>query len=158
MLLPFFQGIESLPIGMAARESAWFVAAINVAHLLSLVMFVGALLVVDLRLLGTGMRNVPVAQLARDARPWMVSGFFGLMCTGLLQVLTTPIKQYYSPDFWLKMETLVVALIFTFVIRWRLTQRDESRFNPLLGKLVAVVSILLWTSIAVFGRFIGLYS
>jgi putative copper export protein len=157
-VLEFFQGIESLPIGMAARESAWFVAAINVVHLLSLVMFTGALLVVDLRLLGTGMRRVPLAQLARDARPWLIAGFLGLLTTGLLQVLTTPIKQYYSPHFWWKMETLIIALLFTFVIRWRLTQRDESRVNPILGKLVAVVSITIWTSIAVFGRLIGLLS
>ena len=157
-MLEFFQGIESWPIGMAARESAWFVAAINVVHLLALVMFLGALLVVDLRLLGTGIRRMPLAQLARDARPWMIAGFVGLFCTGLLQVLTTPIKQYYSPHFWYKMETLVIALIFTFIIKWRLTQRDESRVSPLLGKLVAIVSITMWTSIAVFGRLIGLLS
>ena len=156
-MLEFFQSIESWPIGMAARESAWFVAAINVVHLLSLVMFLGALLVVDLRLLGTGMKRVPLAQLARDARPWLIAGFFGLLCTGLLQVITTPIKQYYSPHFWWKMETLVVALIFTFVIKWRLTQGNEARLG-LWGKLAGAVSIFIWTSIAVFGRFIGLLS
>lgn len=156
-MLQTFQWIESLPIGVAARESAGFVAAINVVHLVALVVFIGALLIVDLRLLGAGLRNVPLGQLARDARPWLIAGFLGLAATGLLQVLTTPIKQYYSPHFWWKMETLVVAFFFTFAIRQRLTQAREP-LNPLLSKAVGLLSISMWTMIAVFGRLIGLLS
>lgn len=157
-MLGFFQWIESIPAGLAARESAWFVAAINVVHLLSLTTFLGALLIVDLRLLGTGLRNTPLAQLARDARPWLIAGFLGLVVTGLLQVLVTPIKQYYSPHFWWKMETLVVAVLFTFIIKWRLTQADETRVGAIWLKAAGVVSIFIWTTIAVFGRLIGLLS
>jgi hypothetical protein len=157
-VLEFFTWIENLPIGLWARESAWGVAAVNVAHLLFLTVFLGALLIVDLRLLGGGLRRMPLAQLARDARPWLVGGFIGMVFTGLGQVLTTPIKQYYSPHFWWKMELLVVAVLFTFVVRYKVTQSDEARVGPLWGKLVAVVSLGLWGTIAIFGRLIGLMS
>src|SRR5688572_21006765 len=112
MLLTFFQWLESLQFSTAIDESGYFVAAVNVAHLLALTAVVGALLVVGLRLLGRGMKKQPLAQLARDARPWLIGGFLAMLLTGILQLLATPIKEYYSPRFWLKMQVIPLALIF----------------------------------------------
>jgi hypothetical protein len=99
-----------------------------------------------------------VAAVARDARPWLIGGLIVMLLTGIPQVLATPIKQYYSPFFWTKMRLLVIALAFTFTIRHKLTLADEARVGPIWGKLVALVSIGLWTWIAVEGRLIGLLS
>jgi hypothetical protein len=140
------------------RESAYGVAAINIIHLLSLTIFLGAVFIVDLRLLGGGLSTVPVRQVSRDARPWLIGGFFALLVSGSMQVLTTPIKEYYSPNFWLKMQLLAVALLFTLFVRRRITQADEDRVAPVWLKVVGLVSIGLWGWIAVNGRLIGLNS
>jgi len=149
-MLPFFQWLESFAFG---AESIYTVAFINVAHLLALVLFIGALLVVDLRLLGSGMRRQPLSDVVRSAQPWLLGGFAGMFVTGALQVLGTPMKAYYSDQFWLKMQLLVVAVIMTLVVRWLAAARDEA---PAWGKPVGLVSILLWSFIAVQGRLIGL--
>ena len=73
-MLPFFQCLESLKFG-AGNE--YTVASINVTHLLCLVVFIGAVLVVDLRLLGTGMRRQPLSDVVRSAQPWLLGGFAG---------------------------------------------------------------------------------
>ena len=109
-MLPFFQWLESFAFG---AESIYTVAFINVAHLLALVVFIGALLVVDLRLLGSGMRRQPLSDVVRSAQPWLLGGFAAMFVTGSLQVLGTPMKAYYSDQFWLKMQLLVVAVIMT---------------------------------------------
>ena len=109
-MLPFFQWLESFAFG---AESIYTVAFINVAHLLALVFFIGALLIVDLRLLGSGMRRQPLSDVVRSAQPWLLGGFAGMFVTGSLQVLGTPMKAYYSDQFWLKMQLLVVAVIMT---------------------------------------------
>ena len=158
MALPFFEWLETLPLSVMLRESAYGVAAINIMHLLALTVFFGAIFIVDLRLLGTGLSAVPLRQVARDARPWLIGGFITLLLTGAMQVLTTPIKEYYSPNFWLKMQLLLVALVFTVVVRGRLTQADETRIAPVWRKAAGIVSILLWGWIAVNGRLIGLNS
>lgn len=156
MLLTFFQWLESLHFSTAIDESGYFVAAVNVAHLLALTVFVGAVLVVDLRLLGRGMREQPLAQVARDARPWLIGGFLAMLLTGILQILATPIKEYYSPIFWQKMEVIPVALIFTFTVRRWITQADETRVRPVWRKVVGLTSIAMWTTVATSGRLIGL--
>ncbi len=149
-MLPFFQWLESFAFG---AESIYTVAFINVAHLLALVLFIGALLVVDLRLLGSGMRRQPLSDVVRSAQPWLLGGFAGMFVTGSLQVLGTPMKAYYSDQFWLKMQLLIVAVIMTLAVRWLAAARDEA---PAWGKPVGLASILLWSFIAVQGRLIGL--
>ena len=64
-LLAFFQWCEQSGIGAAIRRSAWLFPMIEAIHLLGLGFIGGAVLVVDLRLLGFGLRRQPVAQLSR---------------------------------------------------------------------------------------------
>jgi hypothetical protein len=156
MLMPLFEYVEALHLGNALDDSGYLVAFINIAHLLALTVFLGAVLVVDVRLLGRGFIKEPLSRVARDAQPWLVAGFIAVVITGILQVLGTPMKAYHSAQFWFKMQLLVVAVIFNFVVRYRITQADENRVGPLWGKVAALVSLALWTTIAVEGRLIGL--
>jgi hypothetical protein len=155
-LLPLFQWMENLPISNAIRLSTYSSAIINLGHLLVLVVFIGSVLVVDLRLLGTGMKDRPLADVARDSRPWMMWSFAGLVVTGVPYMITYAMKQYYSPYFWFKMEVLIVAVIFTLTIRHRVTLADEAKIGPFWGRLVAIVSIALWIAVIVPARYIGL--
>lgn len=157
-LLPFFQGMEELTLSGIIRNSPWIGPGVNVIHLLALVVFAGALLIVDLRLLGSGMTRQPLARLARDAQPWLIGGFIGLALTGIPQLMSTGTKQYYSSLFWLKMEVLLVALVFTFTLRRWVTQLDEARVGPVWGKVVGLVSLTLWTTVTTGARLIGLLS
>ena len=83
----------------------------------ALAVFAGAVLILDLRLLGGGLRDRPIAQVARDAQPWLVWAFVGLVVTGIPQLMSNSIKEYYSIYFWVKMGILLPAFIFTFTIR-----------------------------------------
>lgn len=158
MLLPLFQWMEALSFSTYIREAAIISALVNAAHLLALVVLAGSLLMVDLRLFGTGITKQPIAQVAREARPWMIGALLVLVATGIPQVMSTALKQYYSPYFWFKMSVLGVALVFTFTLKHRFTQTDEARLTPFWGKVVGLVSLALWTGVAIAGRLIGLLS
>jgi uncharacterized membrane protein len=60
--------------------------------------------------------------------------------------------------FWLKMDVLLVAIIFTLTIRRKVTLADEARVGPFWGKVVGLVSITLWAGVAIPARLIGLIS
>src|SRR5688572_6847377 len=155
-LLPFFEWMEALPVTESLRSIAWGGATINIMHLLALVVFAGAVLIVDIRLMGGGLTKQPLAQVAREARPWLIGGFIGLVVTGIPQLMLTAIKEYYAPLFWFKMEVLLVAIIFTFTVRHNLTMGDEARLGRVWGKVVGLVSIVLWSAVAIPARLIGL--
>jgi hypothetical protein len=154
-LLAFFQWCEQSGIGDTIRRSAWLFPVIEAIHLLGLGFIGGAVLVVDLRLLGLGLRRQSVSQLARDAQPWLIGSLFVMIITGTLLFLSEAIKCYYHPAFWMKMTSLFLAIVFTFTVQRKVTLADEARVSPLGSKVVALVSVLLWSGVGIGGRWIG---
>ncbi len=70
--------------------------------------------------------------------------------------MLTAIKEYYAPLFWFKMEVMIVAIIFNFTVRHKLTMGDEARLGRVWGKVVGLVSMALWSAVAIPARLIGL--
>jgi hypothetical protein len=164
MLLPLFQWLESLWLGKAVVGSLWLFPVIESIHLLALAMLGGSILLVDLRMLGFGLKGSSVASLARDARPFTIGAIVMLICTGVPLFLAEAIKCYYSQAFWVKMSTLAVALIYFFTIRTRVTRAATDgadstdkgvRNTARLQMLVGALSIALWVTVAAAGRWIG---
>jgi hypothetical protein len=153
-LEPFFLWMNSLPLSAYIRESAYVSPVNNLVHLLSMVTFIGALALVDLRLLNAGMRQQPLKQVARGAQPWLVGGFMGLLVTGFIALTGTAMAQYTNRVFWLTMYILLAALIFTATVLHKETMADEARVGPFWGMLVGFVSLALWTSVAEAARLI----
>ena len=154
-LLPFFTWCEKSAIGESIRNSQWLFPVIESVHLLALVLIAGAVLVVDMRLFGLGLRRQPVAQLARDAQPWFIGGLMVMLTTGFLLFLSEAIKCYYSAAFAVKMTSLLLAMVFTFTVRRKVALADEGRVGPFWSRLVAVVSVALWSGVGIGGRWIG---
>jgi hypothetical protein len=154
-LLAFFTWVENTALGGAIRSSTWLFPAIEAVHLLGLAVIGGAVLVVDLRLFGFGLRSQPVAQLARDAQRWLIGSLLVMIATGSLLFTSEATKCYYHLAFWVKMSSLFLAIVFTFTVRRKVTLADENRVRPLWSKLVALTSVLLWSGVGIGGRWIG---
>ncbi|HJN46055.1 MAG: hypothetical protein CL477_13455 [Acidobacteria bacterium] len=155
---PFFEWMGGLRFSAFFLESVWPTPIVQCIHLVSVAVFVGALLLVDLRLLGRGLKETPLPQVARAAEPWLLGSFAVLVLTGIPQMSSTALKQYYSPFFWWKMEMLLLGVILTVTIRRKMASTEESQLGPVWPKVVALTSIALWTSVTIGARLIGLLS
>jgi hypothetical protein len=155
MLAPFFEWCAATALGTAIQMSPWAFAVIESVHLLGLAVIGGAVLLVDLRMLGFGLSDQRIAEIARAAFPWLVGSLIVMLLTGVGLFLSEPMKLYYSRPFWLKMTSLALAMAFTFTIRRKVTMADETRMRPIWFKLVALVSLTLWFGVGASGRWIG---
>ena len=159
MLQPYFQAMNDSDLAKYISESLWIYPLDQAIHLLFLALFAGSILILDIRLLGFGMREQPVAKVARDSTPWVIIGFLGLVVTGIPQLIQNAMREYYSDFFWIKMYVLPVALIYTFTVRRMVAQADEGRVSPVVQKVVGLVSLLLWFGgVTVPSRLIGLFT
>ena len=156
-LLPFFQWCEDTALGQVIRDSLWLFPVIEAIHLLALALLGGCILVVDLRLLGFGLRSESAANLARYIHPWLVGSLLTMVATGVPMFLSEAIKCYYSPPFWYKMSFLAVAVPYTFSLRRRVAGADPARVGPVWGRLVALTSLALWFCVGFSGRWIAFY-
>ena len=154
-VLEFCESVEYSSLLIALRGLWWFFPVIATIHLLGLAAIGGAVLLVDLRLLGFGVRSQPAAQQVRDAERWLKGGLIVMVSTGLPLWMCFATKYYYLTFFWVKLAALILVVAFTFSVRRRVAMADDAQVNPLVSKLVAVVSLSLWTTVALGGRWIG---
>jgi hypothetical protein len=155
MLLEFCRWLQySAPLH-AMRDSPIFFPIVATIHLMGLAIIGGAVLVVDLRLLGFGLQHQPSAMIARDAERWLVRGLTVMVSTGILLFMCFATKYYYLTFFWVKMCALLAVVVFTWSIHRRVAMAQDADARPLRSKLVALVSLLLWTTVAIGGRYIG---
>ena len=153
-LLPLFQWFEATTIGRVVRESLWLFPVIQCLHLLALALLGGAVLVVDLRLLGAGLSTQPVSELARMVHPWLSASLVVMFATGIPMFLSESVKCYYSPPFWYKIGLLALATIFAYSVRRRVL---ATCIQPIRLRLTAVVSLTLWFGVGFSGRWIAFY-
>ena len=144
-------------MSQAYRESLWLFAVTQAVHLVAVTVFVGAILIVDLRLLGWGpMRQSPAA-IARSAERTLLWAGLAVLLTGIPQFTTNALRYYASPFFAFKMGLLAVALVYTATLRRRVAAADANRLQPWTPRLVGAVSIALWMGVTVSGRLIGFF-
>ena len=154
-VLPFIEWTASTSLSQAISKSPWAFAVTESIHLLALSVIGGAVLIVDLRLLGFGIRAQTLEEVARDAQPWFIGSWTVMIVTGLLLFASEPQKLYYSTPFAVKMVCLVLGSIFALTVRRKVTLAGEGRVHPIWLKLVALVSLALWFGVGAGGRWIG---
>jgi uncharacterized membrane protein YhdT len=154
-LLPFFVWCEHSWIGQTIQSSVWLFPVIESIHLVGLGTIAGAVLIVDLRLLGIGLTGQSAEDVAENARPWLLGSLALMFASGALLFLSEATKCYYSFPFWIKMTCLLLAIVFTFAVKNRLIRRGLNIRRPLAGKAMALISLGLWFGVAWGGRWIG---
>jgi hypothetical protein len=154
-LLPMFQWLEDTGVGRAVRDSIWLFPLIEGVHLIAFAFIGGAIVLVDLRLLGLGLRRQPIAVVAREAQPWLLGSLAVMIASGILLFLSEAVKCYYSQPFRVKMSALFLAVLFTFTVRRRVVMAYEVPASTIRSRIVAFASIALWGAVAWGGRWIG---
>ena len=151
--------LESTPGSIALHESIWVYPIVESVHVLTLSVFLGLTVMVDLRLLGASLSATPVSQVMRRLLPWMLAGFAVMVVSGALLFYAAPVRTYSNMFFRMKMTFLVMAglnvAVFHFTISRTMLQWDLGMRPPLCARLAAGVSLALWAAIAVCGRMIA---
>ncbi len=153
-LFEVFDWLELSAPGQYVRDSIWLFPAIEAVHLIGLALLGGAVLVVDLRLLGLGLTARRVTDVTLDARPYLRAALVLMFVTGVPLFLSEAVKCYFNFSFWVKMTALGTALIFTFTFHRRITGPAFAGRRT-LQRSTGAVSLALWFTVAGAGRWIG---
>jgi uncharacterized protein DUF6644 len=158
-LLPFCQWLAQTPGSIALHESLYMYPLVESVHVLTLCVFVGMSVLLDLRLLGLTLRTVPASEVIARLVPWMVGGFVVMVVSGVLLFYAIPVRSYQNIFFRVKMLTLVVAGVNAWVFHTtahrQVTIWDLNRRPPKGARVAGIVSLALWAVIVVSGRMIA---
>jgi hypothetical protein len=161
LLEAFSNWLKSTDLSWAVRHFPWIWPACETLHFIGLAMLIGAVGLLDLRMLGVA-KGLPVAALHRLI-PWGVAGFIINAITGFLFFAGDPFQYINNIAFGLKILFILVAglnmaafyLFGVFRVAEALGPGDDA---PLSAKLIAGSSLFLWVGVMYLGRmlpFIG---
>src|ERR1700722_6234413 len=125
-------------------ESRWLYGLISVVHYCSLFFCVGTIVLLDLRILGIANRNPALAALAEQLRALSWIGFGFAMVSGFLLFATEAGDYAAVTPFRVKMLIIVVAAISALAKEWSVPNWDRAPVIPVMARLLALVSIVLW--------------
>lgn len=157
MLLPFSQWCYDLAISQAYRNSTYLFPVTQALHVLAVTVFVGAIVIGDLRLLGWGPVGQSRASIARSAQRTLLWAGLAVLVTGFLQFTTNALAYHRSSLFIFKMYLLAAALVFTITVRWRVALADEGRLPSWVPRAAGAVSLALWVGVTISGRLINYF-
>lgn len=152
--------IEASSLGTTIASSLWMFPTIETLHVIAIVTVIGAILIMDLRLLGLTSRNRTVAAVEKDTVPLTWLAFALAVVTGLLLFVSKATTYMANPYFLWKMVLLALAganmLVFHRIIsKGRDTWGAPGMSTPGAAKLAGLLSLAFWTVIPFCGRVIG---
>src|SRR5437762_11967114 len=95
----FCRWLASTSGSIALHESLYMYPLVESVHVLTLCLFVGMSVLLDLRLLGLTLRKVPVSEVTGRLQPWMQAGFVVMIVTGVLLFYAIPVRSYQNVFF-----------------------------------------------------------
>ena len=108
--------LEGTPPALFLQESGWLYAGVNTAHVLGIALLVGAIVVLDLRLLGA-WRRVPVAMLGPPAVAVASAGLGIALVTGPLLLIVQASEYVANPFLYIKFGAILVGLVNLAALR-----------------------------------------
>src|SRR5678815_5701197 len=153
-----FQWVSELPTSIAIRESLFFSPYLTVAHVVSMCLFAGLIVRMDLRLLGIGNMSTPFSELQKLLFPWQMLGMAMSSVTGVTLTFSDPMRFYAIIFFWTEMLVMVLAginaMAFHFITYNSVVTWDTRATTPFGAKRSGALGMVLWAIVIVSGRLI----
>jgi uncharacterized membrane protein len=152
--------LQSSALGHAMRESGvWIYGLVNLVHILGVASLFGAILVLDLRLLGL-WRKVALPAISEPVVPVVTIGFVLALISGVCMLATKATDYVGNPFLYIKFPAIFLGLLNVVVLSsssaWKehkerdLSQREQSRL-----KMFGGISLICWITAITAGRMIA---
>jgi len=138
----------------------WTYGLLNLGHILGIATLFGAVLVLDLRLLGF-WPSVPLLHVIRPTVPMAATGFLVAVATGVSMFTFNTTDYHGNPFLYVKLPTIVAGLANIAIVQRLGAWRRAAAGTPLAPgdrralAAVGAVSLAIWTTVIACGRMIG---
>jgi len=151
--------LGQMPLSVHIAEDPVLFPWIELIHVLAITNVFGTILLVDLRLLGLAGRDYPVSSLSRALVPVTWIAFVIAAITGSLLFISNPITYFGNFYFRLKMLLMIAAginmAIFHIWTMRGMRKWDTTPHAPFAVRAAGLISILIWLTVIMCGRWIG---
>jgi hypothetical protein len=148
--------LSATPVSAALKASATLYLVVNAVHILAIGLVVGAILPLDLRLVGL-VRAAPVAAIGPLLSRTAAAGIALALVTGLCLFSVRPAEYAGNPAFLAKVMLVALGIANAALLHMRRGWREaiETDTPGLALRVQAVISLAIWMSAVLAGRWIA---
>ena len=155
-LRSWFEWVDAFPSSIAIRESLDGYPALLTSHVVTMCLFAGLIIMMDLRLVGVAYQRTPVSQIQKRLFPWQMVTMALSSITGILLFYAQPLRYYGKMFFWMKIVLMILAgvnaMAFHFTTYRSVVKWDGDVVLPLGARLAGAFSLALWAGVVLTGR------
>jgi len=158
-LVEFSLRVSDWPFALWLQSHFYAIPAFQTVHILAIAILFASTLMLSLRVLGINGLDQSLADSMRRYRPWIWSALLALFVSGIVLLISEPVRNMINAIFWIKMSLLAVAVAFSFAfqrsIRMLMATWEVSPDGHVSLRIGAVAIILLWCAVMAGGRWIA---
>lgn len=152
------QALQDSAFAASVRGTALLYPLVNTIHVLAIALLVGAIVSLDLRVLGFA-KSISAAGASRLLTPVAVSGLLFAIPSGFALYASDAVTLSGNKLMWAKLVLIALgvanALLFRKLWNARLAQWESE--TPALGRAQALASIAIWLTVPALGRLIAYF-
>ncbi|HWJ69700.1 MAG TPA: DUF6644 family protein [Sphingobium sp.] len=158
--------LSEIALGIAATSPSlwigthfWVIPIIQTLHILALAAAFGAVLMINLRILGLSGQSRTFTQTLRRFQPWVWWAVLVLAVSGIGMVVGEPPRTLINAVFWLKLGLVLLLVLFSYWYQaavWRHIAQWDGTLRVSAGfRIGAALLIILWCIVMLAGRWIA---
>lgn len=137
------------------RNSKYGIPLIQSVHLLGLTILLGVTVILNLRLLGIGLKSFSPGLLSENLWRWSKIGLVTMIVSGFVVFLPDPARYAANRSFQVKMILLITAITYQFTFFRRTVRSAAAGNNSGRNAVIALLSLALWFAVGWAGRAIA---
>ncbi len=156
MLQDLLTSLEDLPISQEITDNPIWFPLLEAAHVLSLGLVVGAVLFLDLRLMGVFARSESMTRAARVI-PLIWIAFALALISGALMFAPAATRYLANTAFQVKLGLILLAGLNMLLLHqgaWRRLADWDEGAPPILARISGAISLLAWIAVVILGRLV----
>lgn len=145
----------------ALQNVPGFPPIIQTIHILGVGAIMGSIVLISARGLGLGLRNQSLDEMVKRLFPWLWLAMASNIISGSFFVLARPYRYADNPVFITKILMIFLALPLAYFLQYLIRSnnlvgnRAGAQGNLISIRVISFLSIILWLSITISGRWIA---
>lgn len=137
------------------RNSHHAIPIIQSFHLLGIALLLGAIVILNFRLLGLGLQAIRVEVIAKQVWSWGTAGLILAIVSGFFVFLPDPARYAANTSFLVKMILLLIAILFQYTAYRRAVRAQVAAHSDRHRYVLPLISLVLWFGVGWAGRAIA---
>jgi Family of unknown function (DUF6644) len=148
LLLAFCKWLQSTSLGHAVASTLWAYPYVQLIHFSGLSLWVGTIVILDLRLLGLTLRGQSVTELADQLFPWKWTGL-GIAVIGGISLFSATATTYFrNPAFRVKFPLVLAGVAYHLLfVQHNIGKWGRNRSMPIQARIAGFFDLAIWLGV-----------